>query len=486
MNEKMRYAALFFAALFLLAGCTGVSKEAAFSEVQQQVDESIGFTVHWNGDTDSAGEVTQTIKELLSKSLVADAAVQIALLNNRRLQATYEEIGIAYAAVVEAGSPSNPAFHGGATFGLPQDPMTAHPVHDSYVFEIEMDFLSLLYGSMRKSVAKSEFEAAKLRVTAAVMDLAGQTRTAFYRVQAEKQMLEMFRQVVLATQAGYEFASELREAGNIPELDLLLQRALYEGSKLALVAAEVTLAESREQLNRLMGLWGEETAWAVEARLPNIPAEPMKLDDVEKVAIENSIDLAIAREDIVSIGKQLGVAKAMSLVPRLEVGGELEQEDGAWKAGPALGFEIPLFDRNQGQRAAAAAELRQRQEEYSALAVEIRSAVRTAHRRLLAARQTALSYQNEILPLQEKILEQIQLQYNAMQVGTPRLLVAKQQQIDAGRDYIQALYNYHVARAEFDQILNGRLVMAAQVEASPSQGNSTARHLDSAAAEGGH
>ena len=485
MNEKMRYAALFFAALFLLAGCTGVSKEAAFSEVQQQVDESIGFTVHWNGDTDSAGEVTQTIKELLSKSLVADAAVQIALLNNRRLQATYEEIGIAYAAVVEVGSPSNPAFHGGATFGLPQA-MTAHPAHDSYVFEIEMDFLSVLYGSMRKSVAKSEFEAAKLRVTAAVMDLAGQTRTAFYRVQAEKQMLEMFRQVVLATQAGYEFASELREAGNIPELDLLLQRALYEGSKLALVAAEVTLAESREQLNRLMGLWGEETAWAVEARLPNIPAEPMKLDDVEKVAIENSIDLAIAREDIVSIGKQLGVAKAMSLVPRLEVGGELEQEDGAWKAGPALGFEIPLFDRNQGQRAMAAAVLRQRQEEYHALAVEIRSAVRAAQRRLLTTWQTALSYQDDILPLQEKILEQVQLQYNAMQVGTPRLLLAKQQQIDAGRDYIQALYNYHVARVAFDQILSGRLVLDAQVDTSLPQGNSAVRHLDNAGTEGGH
>ena len=485
MNEKMIYAALFFAALFLLAGCTGVSKEAAFSEVQQQVDESIGFTIHWNGDTDSAGEVTQTIKELLSKSLVADAAVQIALLNNRRLQATYEEIGIAYAAVVEAGSPSNPAFHGGATFGLPQA-MTAPPAHDSYVFEIEMDFLSVLYGSMRKSVAKSEFEAAKLRVTAAVMDLAGQTRTAFYRVQAEKQMLEMFRQVVLATQAGYEFASELREAGNIPELDLLLQRALYEGSRLALVAAEVTLAESREQLNRLMGLWGEETAWAVEARLPNIPAEPMKLDDVEKVAIENSIDLAIAREDIVSIGKQLGVAKAMSLVPRLEVGGELEQEDGAWKAGPALGFEIPLFDRNQGQRAMAAAVLRQRQKEYHALAVEIRSAVRAAQRRLLTTWQTALSYQDEILPLQEKILEQVQLQYNAMQVGTPRLLLAKQQQIDAGRDYIQALYNYHVARVAFDQILSGRLVLNAQIDTSLPQGNSAARHLDNAGTEGGH
>ena len=103
----------------------------------------------------------------------------------------------------------------------------------------------------------------------------------------------------------------------------------------------------------------------------------------------------------------------------------------------------------------------------------------------MAAQQTALSYQNKILPLQEKILEQVQLQYNAMQVGTPRLLLAKQQQIDAGRDYIQALYNYHVAQVKLDQILDGRLVLDT-VDVSLSQGNSAVRRLDSAGAEGGH
>ena len=486
MNEKMRYAALFFAALFTLTGCAGVSKRAAFSEVQQQVDERIGFPVHWNANTDPADQAAQTTKELLGKPLVADAVVQIALLNNRRLQATYEELGIAHAAVVEAGTPSNPALHGGGTFDLPQDPGAAHAAHDHYVYEIEMDFLSLLFGSMRKSAAKSDFETAQLRVTAAVMDLAGQTRRTFYRVQSEQQMLEMYQQVVAATEAGYKFASELYEVGNIPELDLLLQRTLYEQSKLALTAAETTLAESREKLNRLMGVWGQDTAWTVEARLPEIPEEPPQLDNIEKIAIENSIDLAIAQGEIVSTGKQLGVAKAMSLVPRLDIVGELEQEAGVWSTGPAFGFEIPLFDRKQGQRAAAAAELRRRQEEYYALAVEIRSGVRVAHRRLLAARQTALSYQNEILPLQERILDQVQLQYNAMQVGTPQLLLAKQQQIDAGRNYIQALYNYHVARAEFDQILNGRLVMDAQADVSLPQVTSAVEHLENANTGGGH
>ena len=73
-----------------------------------------------------------------------------------------------------------------------------------------------------------------------------------------------------------------------------------------------------------------------------------------------------------------------------------------------------------------------------------------------------------------------------MQVGTPRLLLAKQQQIDAGRDYIQALYNYHVARVTFDQILSGRLVLNAQIDTSLPQGNSAARYPDNTGTEGGH
>ncbi len=461
MNEKMRCAVLFFAASFVLIGCAGVSKKTGFSEVQRQVDDRIGYRIHWNADTAADDEAAQAIRELLDKPLTVDAAVQIALLNNHRLQATYEELGIAHAAIVDAGLFSNPVFHGATTFGpSDSDEEMVDKLRDNstYTFEVEMDFLSMLYAPMRKSVAKSQFEAATLRMTAAVVDLAGETRMAFYRVQADEQMLEMFQQIVLATQAGYEFAQQLVEAGNVPELDLLLQKTSYERSKLELAAAEVTLAENREQLNALMGLWGEDTAWRVESRLRDIPAEAIGLDNLEKRAIENSINLAIARRGIVSIGKQLGVAKAMSLVPNLEIGGEIEQEAGAWAAGPALGFEIPLFDRNQGQRAAAAAELRRQQGEYHALAVEIRSAVRAARRRLLTARQTALSYQNEILPLQEKILEQVQLQYNAMQVGALRLLLAKQREIDAGREYIQSLYNYHVARAELEQILNGRLV----------------------------
>jgi cobalt-zinc-cadmium efflux system outer membrane protein len=466
MNRKTGSVALCFAAALIAAGCGGASKEAAFSHVRQEATARMGYDVRWNQDAAADAEIAQAVREQLAKPLTAAAAVQIALLNNRRLQATYEELGVAQAAVVKAGLLSNPIFRGAVGFPISEEETSGN----DYAFEVETDFLSSVFAPMRQSVAKSELEAAKLRVTAAVMDLAGQTRRAFYRVQADQQMLEMFRQVVLATQAAYEFAQRLHEAGNIPDLDLFLQQTFYHRAKLELAAAETTLAEDRERLNALMGLWGPDIEWTIESRLPDIPAETMAFDDLEKEAIANSLDLALVRQEIVSIGKQLGVVKATSLIPTLDIAAEVEREEGEWEAGPGLGLSIPLFDRGQARRAAAIAKLRRQQQDYYALAVEIRADVRAARRRLLNAWQAAQFYQSEMLPLQEQIVEQTQLQYNAMQIGVFRLLQAKQLEIDAGRQYIEALYDYWAAQDELEQIRQGRLAAAssaAQVSARP-------------------
>ena len=66
-------------------------------------------------------------------------------------------------------------------------------------------------------------------------------------------------------------------------------------------------------------------------------------------------------------------------------------------------------------------------------------------------------YQEQLIPTHEKILQEMQLQYNAMQIGAIRLLQAKQQEVKIRRSYIQAYYNYQVAQSEMQQILYGRL-----------------------------
>ena len=88
---------------------------------------------------------------------------------------------------------------------------------------------------------------------------------------------------------------------------------------------------------------------------------------------------------------------------------------------------------------------------------EIRSQVRAAANRMRAARARAEYYRTAVLPLQAKIVQQTQLQFNGMFIGVFQLLQAKQAQIDAGRGYIQSLQNYWMARSELEKTVGGSL-----------------------------
>ena len=105
----------------------------------------------------------------------------------------------------------------------------------------------------------------------------------------------------------------------------------------------------------------------------------------------------------------------------------------------------------------AAAELRRFQQEYYALGVRIRAQARAVRDRLEGAGDRALYYRDILLPLHERIVNEAQLQYNAMQLGPFQLLRARGQQIETAVTYIEALRDYWFARGDLGQLLSGRL-----------------------------
>ena len=138
-----------------------------------------------------------------------------------------------------------------------------------------MNFLDIFYLPLRKRVAASRFEEVKTRVAGSVLDFTGRVRSAFYSYEANEQMLELRQTIVQALAASFEIARRLHNAGNITDLDFARERALLESGKLALRSAEVQVRQRREELNILMGLWGAQTDWQSQGRLPEIPDQPM-------------------------------------------------------------------------------------------------------------------------------------------------------------------------------------------------------------------
>ncbi len=449
MNKRMLTSATL--GFTVLSGCASIQPGKGFDQVGESVYERSGVRPHWNNGSKEDAAAAAAVADLLASELTADGAVQVALLNNHGLQAVYEELNLAQADVVQAGLLRNPVFSGEVRFA-------SGGGGQAVVLDVAQDFVSLLSMPLRQRRAEAAFEAAKVRVTAAVIDAAFEARTAFYGYQAAEQAREMRATVLEATEAAFELAKRLRAAGNFRELDLLNERALFEQAKVDLAAAESIAAMARERLNALMGLWGEQTGWRAAGRLPQLPDSVAPLEGMEGRAIAASLDLALLQREVEVAARSAGIARPWSWLEGTEVGASAEKDvDGSWSVGPSLSVPIPLFDQGQAALSDAEARYRQAVERTFARAVEVRARVRAAHAAVGAAHARARYYQRVILPLRQRLVDETQLQYNAMQVSPFQLLQSRRDQIETGAAYVASLHGFWKASAELDHVLAGRL-----------------------------
>ncbi|MCC6661952.1 MAG: TolC family protein [Phycisphaerales bacterium] len=439
------------AALLAASGCASLTPGLGFDDVKGDVSRRTGMTVRWDSGSRADAEAAAAVDRLLGEELSADGAVQVALLSNRELQAVYEDLSIAQADLVQAGLLRNPLLSGEVRWATDGG-------GTGVALGVSQDFLSLLFIPLRQRVARAGFDAAKLRVTGAVLDMADRTRAAFYDAQAAAQLVELRRTVLAATGASYELAQRLRAAGNNRELDVASERAMHEQARLDLAQADAEWAAARERLTDLMGLWGGRTDWRMGPRLPDLPEAEPDHARVESAAVAASLDLGVARTEVEAAGRALGLAGPLAGAEGAEVGAVAEREvEGGWSVGPSASIPVPILDTGRARTFGARARLRQAEARYYAEAVHVRSAARAARDAVAAARERADYLRAVLIPLRRQIVDLTQLQYNGMQVGAFQLLSARRDQVEAGVRYVDALRDYWLARTRLDTLLAGRL-----------------------------
>lgn len=413
------------------------------------VTRRTGHDVRWQ-HLDGTDQTQKAIRDILSKPLTAESAVRLALLNSPELQASFEELGVARADLVSALAIPNPVAEGAIRFHR-----TTHnsPTID---FSISEDLTELIFLPMRSAAAQADFDAAKLSVAGRALDLVLEVRKAFFEYLADRQILEFRGTVLQALEASAAAAKGIHEAGNMTDLDLATEQVLYDEARVSFSNAETSLSASRERLNLLLGLWGSDGSWKSETRLVDPPAD-LALTRLESSAVERSIDLAVIRHRFTAAARRANLATAAGILPELEAGLSLEREDGAWSYGPQAGIEVPLFYQGQGEVARAKAEMRRQKQLYAARATQVRAVARAVATRAATARDRALYLKNVLLPKRKKILDETQLQFNAMNISVFQLLVAKRDQVESARAYVDALRDYWTARADAEQLRSGRL-----------------------------
>ncbi|ODU23914.1 MAG: hypothetical protein ABS95_02650 [Verrucomicrobia bacterium SCN 57-15] len=452
MTPPLKLVPLLVALPLAFAGCTSTNPKGAFDDVSRTVTGRTGIEARWMRDDAAQNEMEKAVGTLLQTNLTARSAVAIALLNNRSLQAEFEEIGVSQAELAQASRLRNPQFDGFWRF----------PDHGPKVvnaeYSLAQDFMDLLTLPARKKIAAANLEVTKLRIANQVLALAEEAQTAFYTVQAGQQLTNRLGIIVEVNEAAAEVAKRQHDAGNINDLELQNQQAAYAQSRLDLATAQAQLRADREKLNRLLGLWGAQTAWQVESELPSLPEQELPFENLETLAVSQRLDLAAARREAATVQAALKLKKGVRWLPAVNVGVNAEHDlDHAWVIGPTLSFEVPVFDQGQPALARLAAEYRRATRNFEAQAVNVRSEVREIRDALIATRDAAEYYQKILLPQRQRILHETLLQYNAMQFGNFVLLSAKEREALAERQSIEALRNYWIARARLERAVGGSL-----------------------------
>lgn len=438
----------------LAAGCAKFTGDGGMAPVTDSVRREIGRDAVKLSSTEENRRARERMQALLSEPLSEDAVVQIALLNNRGLQAAYNDLGVSEAEYVQASLPPNPAIVLSRTFGTGG--------FAEFGFQLIGNLLAMATLPRRTEIAKREFEEARYRAVATTLSLSVDARRAYVRAVAAQQRLALLEQARQTADASARMMKQLGETGAANKLDQGRVAVFYAELSAQVAQARLSVHREREALNRMLGLWGSDLDYKVPARLPALPAAPEALTDVEVEAMRRRVDLIILRYEIVTLAKSVGFVEATRYLSFLELGGsyrnEVETNDAGQQTsknryGLELGIVIPIFDTGEA-RVGTAREIYMRAvNRLTERSINARSEARLAYATYRATYDIARYYQARIVPLRRQNSAEALLRYNGMLIDVFELLAEERERIMSSIASLDALRDYHLADANLQSAL---------------------------------
>jgi outer membrane protein TolC len=445
------------AALALLSGCASVTPDGGFGDVAATTQARIGAAPQLNRDGAGRGELPPSLRALPvfahGAPLDMDTAVRIALVNHPGLQATYWNVGIAQADLAQAARPRNPSFDvkrlaGGGALEIERG--------------LTFDLVGILTTPLAARLEARRFEQARRTVAGAIERHAYETRAAWIEAVASRQALDYARRVDTSARASAELAGRMARAGNTNQLELAREQVFHAQAAADLARADQRAAAARERLTRALGLWGKDADYALPDHLPDLPAAPADLADVERIALEQRLDVQAAKAEAAATAADLGLTRTTRFINVLDLGyANKSQTDAPAEQGYALTLELPLFDWGGARVARAEARYMQAVSGVQQAAVTARSEARESYLAYRNAYDVARRYRDTVIPLRKKIGREVLLRYNGMLASPQELLADAREQAAAVTAYIEALDTFWTAHAGLEATLGMRLDRAA-------------------------
>jgi outer membrane protein TolC len=435
-------------------------RKAGFANVSSLTSAAIG--------TRTAFAETQAENDALRKqvhgmvhreTISADTAVQVALLNNKGLQASYANVGLSAAEAWQEATPENPVVSIGV-LGIGAAELGAYRAIEGL---IRTNLLDATTRKQRMALADVRFRAAQMEAVNDTLGLATRTRRAWVNAVSAFEAVSHLGRAKATSDAGSELARRLGETGALNTAGQAREQAFNAELAGQLAQARLDATRAKEDLTRLMGLWGDEVAYFVPDALPALPPSVGDVANIEGKALENRVDLRVARLGLEAQAAAFGLTDRTRIVSDLELiaglEAERESEGGNIKTETTpqveLEFAIPIYDTGKARMRKAELAYLQAANVLAEKAVNVRSEARGAANAYQASHRIARHYRDVLVPLRQTVEDEALLSYNGMITSTFELLTDVRQKLSASLEAANAKREFYLAQADLTAAIYG-------------------------------
>lgn len=434
--------------------------KAGFANVANQTSAAIGKRAVF-AETQAENDAlrSQVHGMVHRRTISADTAVQVALLNNRGLQASYANVGLSAAEAWQQSTPENPVVSVGI-LGIGAAELGLYRAIESM---IAVNILDAKTRKQRMALADINFRKAQLEAVNDTLTLANETRMAWINAVAAFETVSYIRRAKATSDAGSELARKLGETGALNKAGQAREQAFNAELAGQLARARLNATMAKEDLTKLMGLWGAEVDYFVPDALPRLPKSVGNVTSIEAKALRNRVDLRVAKLGLEAQAAAFGLTEQTRLVTDLEIiaGAELEREiengEKSTETTPQLELEfaIPIYDTGKARMRKAELSYLQAANVLAERSINVRSEARGAETSYHASHKIARHYVDVLVPLRRTVEEEGLLSYNGMITNTFELLQDTRETLSASLEAANAKRDFFMAQANLTAAIYG-------------------------------
>src|SRR3984893_15484705 len=284
--------------------------------------------------------------------------------------------------------------------------------------------------------AEAEGEEQKLRVVTNV-------RMSYIQALAAQQTLELRQNLSKLANDALDTSHQLANVGQADAPDVLESEVEAQQAQLA-----VMLAEQSQQR-----VWKALAAVVGNPRLPLMKLEG-RLEDTPLVNADELVEKIVDESPAVRIA-ELGVKRAEAAlvrakrepIPDVQLRGGMQQNGELLSDGRAVGLQgfadvgvrIPIFDRNQGNIAAAKADAERAKREVERVKLVLRERAASVVQTYTFSEAAVDAYKKQMIPRARRAYEMYSKKYQEMAAAYPQVLISQRTLMQLEVSYINAL-----------------------------------------------